>query len=183
MMAVYFLNAPTAGVIKIGLSNCVERRFTATVHWSPVPLKILGVYEGGDALCEAFVQWRFREVRSHADWYFNNGELYKFLKTWSGGPIPGAYCFPQYMKTQSGYSCYGAGCKFGDIERKFGLGVKDVLNILGLKYNTAYSRNTSISIKHIPALMSHFSSSGSSAAISDFLSIPLPERTPTEARP
>jgi len=65
---VYFVQAEGGGPIKIGRATDVERRVADLQRYSPLPLHVLAVAEGGSAL-ETRLHQRFANTRKHGEWF------------------------------------------------------------------------------------------------------------------
>jgi len=65
---VYLIGSPDSPLVKIGWTDNPERRLRHLQTGSPVPLKILAVFEGG-AIVEAKLHCRFAEKRQHGEWF------------------------------------------------------------------------------------------------------------------
>ena len=79
-MHVYFVSAPSAGLIKIGRALCAVRRFDSLRSSSPVPLTMLGAVpcHRGGAL-EGELHDRFAALRSHGEWFRESDELLTYI--------------------------------------------------------------------------------------------------------
>lgn len=76
---VYFLKPiGMAGPIKIGCSNWPENRLKAVDIWSPFPLELLASAPGMNRE-EGRLHWRFRETRSHGEWFFASPDLLRLI--------------------------------------------------------------------------------------------------------
>jgi excisionase family DNA binding protein len=75
---VYFIEAPSAGLIKIGTTLFVAGRLKALRTGSPIPLRFLGCIEG-DASEEQKLHARFAEYREHGEWFQDVPKLRKFI--------------------------------------------------------------------------------------------------------
>lgn len=75
MRRVYFMKPiGMAGPVKIGCSITPENRLRSLDIWSPFPLELVVSAPGGN--CEENrLHWRFRESRSHGEWFFVTPEL------------------------------------------------------------------------------------------------------------
>lgn len=89
--SVYFIQA-TDGLIKIGVAGSPEDRLRTLQTMSPVPLKLRLVLPGGGAQREAELHERFREHRSHGEWFRPASDLISFMNSShsavSGAPSP-----------------------------------------------------------------------------------------------
>lgn len=65
---VYFIEAPTIGLVKIGYTMEVPKRFIAMLTMSAVPLSLLADTPGGPQL-EAKLHDQFNADRSHGEWF------------------------------------------------------------------------------------------------------------------
>lgn len=75
MKRVYFLKPiGMAGPIKIGCSQWPENRLKALDIWSPFPLELI-VSVPGEHQEERRLHWRFRDSRSHGEWFFVSPDL------------------------------------------------------------------------------------------------------------
>jgi len=76
---VYFIEAPTAQLIKIGTSWYVPGRINTLSTSSPIPLQLLGCI-AGTFKAERKLHERFAQLRSHGDWFHATDELLAFIK-------------------------------------------------------------------------------------------------------
>lgn len=65
---VYFLHAAEAGVIKIGVTNDLDRRIGSIARMSPLALDLVLTIPG-DHKTEAFYHERFKSKRLHGEWF------------------------------------------------------------------------------------------------------------------
>lgn len=70
---VYFIGGET-GLIKIGCSDDVEKRLHSLQGGSPIPLSILATESGGITV-ERFYHRKFREHRSHREWFERHPDI------------------------------------------------------------------------------------------------------------
>lgn len=75
---VYFLEASSAHVIKIGWSRYVGGRIKNLRTGSPVPLRFLGCIAGGMNL-ERELHMKFAKYRKHGEWFRASVELRQFI--------------------------------------------------------------------------------------------------------
>lgn len=95
--SIYFVWAPSARLIKIGISatSTLEARVHNIRMGSPAQIQ-LEAHAPGDALTEAELHWRFRNSRSHGEWFHETPELWAVIaETERSGQIPGAFRFPE----------------------------------------------------------------------------------------
>lgn len=78
-MAVYFLNAPSVGRIKIGTAIYPEERILAIRLISPVPVELIGSIKGGYKE-EKELHNKFSSLRRHGEWFESSNELTKFIE-------------------------------------------------------------------------------------------------------
>ncbi len=78
-MAVYFIQAGKGGPIKIGLSQCVERRCANMQTGNHLLLTVIGVIADGKAEDEAFCHRKFHADRLHGEWFAPSGLLVHFI--------------------------------------------------------------------------------------------------------
>jgi len=71
---VYFLRAPSVGLLKIGRSIDIERRLSEIRLISPVKLELLG-YVSGDWSVETAYHRRWHGLRQHGEWFTETAEL------------------------------------------------------------------------------------------------------------
>lgn len=65
---VYVIGEPGSPIVKIGVSNDVQRRLREIQANSPIPLKVLWTSPGGLALERALHQ-HFADQRTHGEWF------------------------------------------------------------------------------------------------------------------
>lgn len=65
---VYLIGSPDSPLVKIGWSDNPKRRLRNLQSGSPVPLRLLAVYEGGHYV-EAELHRRFADKRVHGEWF------------------------------------------------------------------------------------------------------------------
>lgn len=70
---VYFVEAASVGMIKIGYAVDVDQRFVRLQTGSPVPLKLLGTMTGGRAR-EAELHAQLAAYRCHGEWFRRHSE-------------------------------------------------------------------------------------------------------------
>lgn len=75
---VYFIEAPSVGVVKIGYSSNAGSRFNAICGMSPVPLRLVAAFPGG-AQYERDLHEKFSHLRSHGEWFFFTDEIKRFI--------------------------------------------------------------------------------------------------------
>ena len=73
-MPVYFFDAPAVGLIKIGHTANVLRRFDCMRVQSPVPLILLGWNDGGER-DEFALHAKFVDLRCHGEWFTDSPEI------------------------------------------------------------------------------------------------------------
>jgi len=71
---VYFLSAPSVGMIKIGTSFQPGRRFAEVALMSPVSLEFIGSVAGGSSV-ETEWHRRWAHLRTHGEWFSLTPEL------------------------------------------------------------------------------------------------------------
>jgi hypothetical protein len=77
---IYFIQAEGVRLIKIGFcDSLIRERIGALRICSPVPLKCIGLMEGGKPE-ERDLHHRFRQVRSHGEWFWPSKELLDFVR-------------------------------------------------------------------------------------------------------
>ena len=65
---VYFIEAPSTGLVKIGKTTDLEERFKSLCTMSPTPLRLLKVIPGYSDE-EKTLHKRFKEYRRHGEWF------------------------------------------------------------------------------------------------------------------
>lgn len=75
---IYFLAAPTAGMVKIGYSYSMWERVEVIQAMSPVRLNLIGAMPG-DRTTEAALHLRFAHLRSHGEWFRLDDDLDGFI--------------------------------------------------------------------------------------------------------
>jgi len=71
---VYFILAPVANMVKIGVAINLKDRFTNLSNMSPIPIKMLCAMPGSYAL-ENKLHHKFKHLRDHGEWFRYEGEL------------------------------------------------------------------------------------------------------------
>ncbi|MGD9850157.1 MAG: GIY-YIG nuclease family protein [Nitrospirales bacterium] len=75
---VYFIQPSAGGLIKIGYTDDIYKRFRQIQYQCPVPLKVLGVIPG-DTILEISFHMDFIEERHHGEWFLPQGRVKEFL--------------------------------------------------------------------------------------------------------
>jgi hypothetical protein len=75
---IYFVEAVGVGLIKIGVTGSLPERMRTLRAMSPVPLRCLGVMEGGIAE-EEYMHGIFGHVCSHDEWFWPVPPLKRFI--------------------------------------------------------------------------------------------------------
>jgi hypothetical protein len=81
---VYFIEA--AGLIKIGHTTDIIYRHRTIAATSPVPVKLIGHIPGTRA-DEKILHKRFKALRSHGEWFKNEGDLSDFISAACGNNV------------------------------------------------------------------------------------------------
>lgn len=76
---VYFIEARTAGLVKIGYASNPVDRMKSIQGMSPVKVSLVGFMEG-DMQDERDLHRRFAEYRSHGEWFRFEGDVYDYIK-------------------------------------------------------------------------------------------------------
>ena len=76
---VYFVLAPSVGLVKIGRTKFIKDRFFSLQMQSPVPLELLKTVRGGP-LDERQMHERFSQHRVHGEWFHYVLEIQEFVK-------------------------------------------------------------------------------------------------------
>lgn len=76
--SVYFIEAPSAGVVKIGFSEHPRRRMESIASMSPLPLRMVATMPGTMA-DEQALHRRFEHIRSHGEWFYFTSEIEEFI--------------------------------------------------------------------------------------------------------
>lgn len=71
---VYFVHAPDAGLVKIGLTANIETRLASLRMGSPVPLVLLKAVRGGRT-DEAALHSKWGSIRCHGEWFRATDDL------------------------------------------------------------------------------------------------------------
>jgi hypothetical protein len=71
---VYFIEAPAVGVMKIGVTGDLGRRFKVMSDGSPTPLVVVCSF-AGTARQESALHTRFLASRSHGEWFRISDEM------------------------------------------------------------------------------------------------------------
>lgn len=77
-MAVYFIQHPINGRIKIGKSFMVQKRLEQLSKQERVPLELLGVIKGYSTE-ESDLHSYFNDIRLHGEWFDSTSELIEFI--------------------------------------------------------------------------------------------------------
>jgi len=75
---VYFIEAPSIKLIKIGRTQDVKKRISELQVGSPVPLRLLGVVPGDSAM-EKQIQDKFKHLRKHGEWFRESVQLLEYI--------------------------------------------------------------------------------------------------------
>ncbi len=76
---IYFIQCEDNGLIKIGFSNDIEKRFNSLRTQSPARLKLLKHMEGGVEL-EAKLHNKFKKYRHHGEWFEPSKEILRYIE-------------------------------------------------------------------------------------------------------
>lgn len=169
-MALYFARAADLGVVKIGHSQLPRKRLVVLQAWSPVPLEFAAVDEAGDWLTEAEMLWRFREARSHGEWFRETPPLAEVIRaTARTGTVPGGWYLPAgYSMRADGHA--PAGATVADLAARFGLTparIREALEMPACVMSSAFPYG--ISLKHLPALYDYLRRQGAPPHYRDLL--------------
>lgn len=130
---IYFLQAPSIPVIKVGHSADPNKRLSNMRTFSPVPLEIMAVDKKGDALTEVEFMYRFRAYRSHGEWFFAIPEIQKIVAaTAQTGSLPDAWYVLAGYPGPKHFSSTQCGPTLEQMKAAFGLVQKDLRKALGL---------------------------------------------------
>lgn len=77
---VYFMHAPDAKLVKIGVTSNLNVRLLALQNSSPVPLALLGCAEG-DKATERALHAQWGHIRSHGEWFLATEELLSSIRS------------------------------------------------------------------------------------------------------
>lgn len=75
----YFVHARCTPMIKIGMSLDPEKRIYDLRNMSPLPLRVIGLFQGGRSL-EKHLHEQLHEHRAHGEWFFDCQRLRKVLR-------------------------------------------------------------------------------------------------------
>lgn len=78
---VYFIQAKSGGLIKIGISDKPETRLRSLQSGSPVPLRIVAIIPGGGRMTEASLHERFAASRMHGEWFAPDPDVLAYMAT------------------------------------------------------------------------------------------------------
>lgn len=76
----YFMHCPTTGLVKIGVSNDVQRRRNQVSLASGLPVEILHVIPNGGYELESKLHGRYRALRETGEWFRREGDLAAYLE-------------------------------------------------------------------------------------------------------
>lgn len=77
--AVYFIQAVTGGLVKIGVATDPVARLAEIQRMCPVPLRILGVLPGVGQARESSLHRTFASDRQHGEWFRPSPELMRIV--------------------------------------------------------------------------------------------------------
>lgn len=125
--SVYFIRPiGQAGPVKIGCSIKTKRRFAEVIMWSPIPLEIAATVPGGFAE-EARISCRFKQHRSHGEWYAPAVEVVAFVElVRKTGMLPF-----EVIEMGSGLASYRSLRGIHSLLVAHGLNIKDVADAAG----------------------------------------------------
>ena len=75
---VYFIEAPSAGVVKIGYASAPSERIKSIQGMSPIPLRMVATMPGAIA-DERNLHKKFSHLRSHGEWFHFTSEIADFI--------------------------------------------------------------------------------------------------------
>lgn len=75
---IYFIRAPIVGLIKIGFTGNVKKRFTDLSRMSPVKLELIAIHDG-ELSDEQELHKRFDAIRDHDEWFHPEQELIDYI--------------------------------------------------------------------------------------------------------
>lgn len=78
--SVYFIQAVSGGLVKIGVATNPEDRLAQIQHMSPVPLRIIATLPGAGQQGEAALHQRFAGARRHGEWFEPVAELVALIE-------------------------------------------------------------------------------------------------------
>jgi len=81
LKTVYFVAAPDAGMVKIGKTIDLEKRFANLQNMSPIPLKVACQIHYDDGL-EYRIHQHFKEYRSHGEWFCADKPIVDFMRNY-----------------------------------------------------------------------------------------------------
>jgi hypothetical protein len=77
---VYFVEAQTLGLIKIGWTHDVKRRMVSLQIDCPVPIKLLGTLKEEVGLTEGIIHRIFKQTRIRGEWFRDHAILRQFIE-------------------------------------------------------------------------------------------------------
>jgi hypothetical protein len=77
---VYFVEAQTLGLIKIGWTHDVRRRMVSLQIDCPVSIKLLGRLKESAELTEGAIHKIFKKIRVRGEWFKDCSELRQYIK-------------------------------------------------------------------------------------------------------
>lgn len=110
MKAVYFIQAPDNGLVKIGYSANLHHRLRELQNYSPVQLTLIRLVRGASRSFETQVLCHFAELRTHGDWFKFHPSMLTATADTLGRPIG-------QITRHGRYICV-AGCPFCIEQRK-----------------------------------------------------------------
>jgi|TARA_R100000501_G_C2595884_1_gene94440 Meiotically up-regulated gene 113 len=76
---IYFVLSEDSGLVKIGKTKDIKKRFASLQTMSPVPLRIIGCFRAHDEL-EGTLHSRFAKYRHHGEWFKLSDEIVKLIE-------------------------------------------------------------------------------------------------------
>lgn len=173
---IYFLTASGIPLVKIGRSDRPAKRLSSCCVWSPVPLHLAAVDEGGDHLTESELLYRFREIRSHGEWVFATPEVMALIaETNISGDVPGGWYLPDGYDDRRFASDGVRGPTMDAIKSAYGLSLGQIRSIVGSRHLVFDSLG--LPMNHVPAMVYHLMAAGKIGGYLDFLSLRKPRIT------
>ena len=81
---VYFVEAPSERLIKIGKTRDIRQRMATLTAASPAPLRLLGVVLHQYGRYELHLHAHFAHLRAHSEWFRVAPELRRFIRRMTG---------------------------------------------------------------------------------------------------
>lgn len=148
---IYFAHAgPPVDLIKVGFSAAPKQRIESLNSWCPVPLKTIGVVEGGRT-AEGYVLWKLAAHKARGEWFFAHPEAWRLInEIVAAGSVPDMF---------GGWNRREARLAAGDIPDLLslcGASVADLCQHLGIRPRDRLAWGRMVPPRHAQPVMEFF---------------------------